>query len=716
VFVPLVAAALAADTLAPVRADGPIHVDGHLDEAAWAGAPVITGFTSASPVEGQADPGTEARLLYDDTALYVGFVVHTAAPVTAPITRRDQTLLHDWVGIVLDTYEDGQRAFTFRVTPRGVQADGIYLESDGDLWNPDLSWDGVWRAEATRTDDGYVVEIAIDWRTLRYPRAPAQTWQVILLHNVPVPWTFYTWPARDRAVASQLAQAAALGPMSPPPSRPRPELMGTVLGKWAQAPLDPGLALLDDAANPSVDVGLGARIGLGSSLTADITVNPDFSQIEADPDQVTANVKYPLYYEEKRPFFLEGADVFDTPVEVVYGRSIADPLGAAKLSGRAGPVALGVLSAFDQSPQASTIGVDYASGAALPAWGDADVEAADAQVDIVRGRYDLGDGAAAGALFTDKELLRADGSVLANRVVSVDGTLPLGRHAVGGGQLLGSYTDFASGDPTLGVAWHLDGRGSGKHLSWKLEQTHVSSGFRAETGFLDEVGRTGAKATGGLRWDDVGAFRSIQPKVEASGNLDPAGVVTDASAGPALRLHVGDRTYGEAKFLLQRERYLGVDFDGWATAGFVDVTPGPGAELYVAWDAGPEPYYDAASAAELYQGFAYGLYVEGMVTLGGRLELLYDGTARTFAPAYDAAPDEVTILQRVRATYGFSREISSRVIAEWNTYDQTLDTSALLVWEQNSGTAASIGYGQTIGPDGVSDRSVFAKLSVLWRP
>jgi hypothetical protein len=341
----------------------PITVDGVL-EPAWEAVPWVTGFTSFRPIAGQPDTRARAKIAYDLVALYVAFEVEQQGdtPLIKTLVPRDDTLFHDWVGVTLDTYGDAQRAAVFRCTPSGVQADGIFIEG-GHIWMHSLSWDAVFESAGVSREGGYTVEMAIPFRSLRYGPAESQEWGIILSHFSPKPWTVNAWPALSRETAGILQQAASLGPLTPPPPRRNLELQPTLAGA-----VDLG------GGSWSADPGISGRVGLTSALTVDFALNPDFSQIEADAQKVEANVKYPLFYEEKRPFFLEGADLYDTPINMFYSRSVADPLLGYKMTGRQGGWAFGGVGAWDLAPSPSTIALDYATGVALPGWDTDTVE------------------------------------------------------------------------------------------------------------------------------------------------------------------------------------------------------------------------------------------------------------------------------------------------------------------------------------------------------
>lgn len=700
--------------LSPGRAAAPITLDGVLDPAEWAGGVAVRGMLSALPDVGRPDPDTEIWLITDESAIYVGFKVH-ARKVASALVPRDQTLLQDWVEVVLDTWQDGRRAFVFRVNARGVQADGVYEDGD-DLWNQDLSWDGVWRSAARPTEDGYDVELAIPWSTLRYSRAATQDWGVLLLRNTPVPYTTWAWPPLSQRAPSWLAQEALLGPLQPPPVRRDLSLLPTLTAlDTLGGALRPGVSPFARDPNPSLSPGLDARLGLTHGLGLSLALNPDFSQIEADAAQITANIRYPLYYPEKRPFFLESADRFSTPLPLLYTRSVVDPLLGARLTGRAGRTGIGLLSALDQAPAPSTISVDYASGEALPGWDAATVEGASALVDVARVTRLVG-AQEFGAFLADKELFVTDGATLGNHVGGLDASLRAGRYA-GTAQALISQTDTATGGIS-GAAWTLSGARAGDRLSLQATSTGITPGFRAETGFLGEVGRYGGRLDAVEKFADLGPFRSLQPSLRALADLAPDGSLADAEAGAHLKATLGENLYGSLDADLRRERYLGEDFDLWGASGYAGYEPTPSTELGLGWKVGTTPWYDAPSADALFRGLLWQLSPYAHALVGGRADLSYEGAVAQLLRSAGEEVVETAWIHRGRLSVNFSRPLSLRVIEQVDTWARTWDSSAQIAWVQSYGTAAYLGVDETRGLDTLEpvERTAYARVGLLWTP
>ena len=269
----------------------------------------------------------------------------------ARLADRDAAYQDDFVGVVLDTFNDERRAFQFRVNPLGVQADANFSELEG---YEDFSWDAIWASAGKITDFGYTVEVAIPFNQLRFPKGGAEltmgfeadrSWPRNVRHRM-------STHVRDRdrnCILCQFNKLSGFQSISP--------------GKNLE--FDPTLTVqrsdaMDMAAFPEgelesgkvkVEPGISARWGVTPNLMLNATVNPDFSQVEADAAQLDINTRFALRYPEKRPFFLEGGDFFLTPLEMVFTRSVADPLWGGKVTGKIGANAVGVFSAWEKSKQ-----------------------------------------------------------------------------------------------------------------------------------------------------------------------------------------------------------------------------------------------------------------------------------------------------------------------------------------------------------------------------
>ncbi|MEM7357121.1 MAG: sugar-binding protein, partial [Acidobacteriota bacterium] len=327
----------------------PIEIDGVLDEAAWAQAASIPLAYETKPGENIAPAAeTECLITYDNGQLYVAFRAQDPEPgkIRARLADRDRAFSDDFVGIALDTFNDGRRAFQFFVNPRGVQMDSM-MDDVND--NEDSSWDAIWSSAGRLTETGYIVELAVPFSSLRFPQTTgAQIWGVDILRNMPRDTRIrLANNPQDRDVDCYVCQFAKLeGFANISPGRNleiNPTITGGVLEEREDFPVSP-LETADEVS----DLGLTVRWGVTPNLNLSATFNPDFSQVEADVAQLEVNNQFALFFPERRPFFLEDADLFDTNLDTVFTRNVADPIWGLRTTGKAGKNAFGVFVAEDE--------------------------------------------------------------------------------------------------------------------------------------------------------------------------------------------------------------------------------------------------------------------------------------------------------------------------------------------------------------------------------
>jgi hypothetical protein len=449
------------------RLEDEVRIDGVLDDAPWLHAARLVGFSSYAPVDGapSAEP-TEVLAFYSSTAIHFSVRAHAApGTVRATLANRDRLDTEDQVRFFLSTFNDGRQALYFAVNPLGVQADGVLVEGTATRGGgfqglatgreePDLAPDFVFESKGRLTPDGYEVEVRIPFKTLRFPKAERQSWGLHVTRMQQ--WNAHedSWAPAKRAAASFLAQGGTLDGLAELKRGLvldlNPEATGTVVG----APAPDGFQY--DTNRPAV--GGNVRWGVTSNLTLNGTVNPDFSQIEADASQFTYDPRSALFYPEKRPFFLDGLEQFTTPNRLIYTRRIVDPVGAAKLSGKIGGSSLAFLSAVDGASQS--------------------LNGSHPRYNLMRLQRDLFGGSKAALVVTDKR----DGPD-SNTVVAGDTRIAWGKIWSVQAQAGVSRTESADrvfSGPLLQAGLERNGRRFG--LSW--QGTSLGEDFRAESGFI----------------------------------------------------------------------------------------------------------------------------------------------------------------------------------------------------------------------------------------
>ncbi len=351
---------------------GSIRVDGRLDETAWRDVPALTDFVQKEPVEG--GPPTdrmEVRFAYDDSALYVGARMFSREPIQAPMGRRDEGDQAEHFIVSLDSYLDRRTASTFGVTASGVRLDEYFSRDDD--FGGDSGYNPVWQARTAVDADGWTAELWIPFSQLRFNARDPQVWGLNIQRWVPTRNEEVLWALVRRTEEGWASLFGDLHGISGiRPSR-RLELLPYVAsGSHLVGEREAGDPF-SGGANIEGRIGMDAKVGLGSNLTLEATVNPDFGQVEADPAEVNLSA-FETFFEERRPFFTEGAELLTGRVNnFFYSRRIGAPpagdpdadfverpststiLGAAKLTGRlASGTSIGMLGAVTDEESART--------------------------------------------------------------------------------------------------------------------------------------------------------------------------------------------------------------------------------------------------------------------------------------------------------------------------------------------------------------------------
>ena len=326
---------------------GEIDIDGKLDEPAWKLAAVADGFAEVDPAE-QAKPGVQSKVLltFDKSKLYVALIAwDNPKQVRTSMCERDNIFSDDYFGIMLDAYGDASWGYELFVNPLGIQGD-LRMNADG---GEDIGFDIVWESRGQITDSGYQVEIAIPFSSLRFPNKPEQIWRINFWRDRQRDARYrYAWSALDRNNPCFMCQwGTVTGIRDIKPSANfdiLPNLISSQSGEL-QDEGDPHSPLKNHKVE--AEASLNIRYGLTSNSSAELTINPDFSQVESDATQIDVNSPYAISYPERRPFFQEGSDLFRSWVNTVHTRSIQDPKIAAKLTGKFGRISAAYLLARD---------------------------------------------------------------------------------------------------------------------------------------------------------------------------------------------------------------------------------------------------------------------------------------------------------------------------------------------------------------------------------
>lgn len=704
------------------RVDAPIRVDGVLDEAVWQRAWTATLDYEVQPGENTPAPvRTEVLVMHDANRVYFGFRAFDPEPaaIRAHLSDRDQAWADDWVGVVLDTFNDERRNYLFVVNPYGVQSDTIEHSPSGDT-----PWDGIWASAAVVADWGWSAEIEIPFSTLRFQRSEApQIWGFDAIRGYPrnVFRQMGVFP-RDRSNNCYLCQAWKIeGFAGVSPGR-NLEIVPTLTASRTETRVDFPDGPLDDG-DPEVELGLTARWGFTPNLTLSATVNPDFSQVEADARRLEVNRPFAIFYPEKRPFFMEGADFFETSLGVVYTRMVREPTWGLKLTGKEGTHTLGAYVIDDDT---TNLIIPGSESSAFTVLDDS------SRATVLRYKHDLGSRFTLGGIFTDRE-----SAEYRNRVAGVDAELRFSLRDRVTVQLLSSSTRYPEeialeyGQPTGTFedwAGELIYMHETRTWMWWAAYADVGDGFRADLGFMPQVDYTHREAGLGYQWNAVDGswYSRMDLKVKVAETTDQEGsllfhedVIQFTVEGPMqshsiirpsraregfgghefdfnrFRLHFCGKPDGHSHLWLNLNAGGQIDYANVRAGDFINLDGGLwyrfGRHLYV------EPSF-ARERMEVDPGWLYTSTI-------GQLTVSWQFDARTFVRA---------ILQHVDDRFNPELYADGRAAEHENLF-----TQLLFSYKVNPQTVLFVGYSDTSIANhdfGLTraNRTVFAKLGYAW--
>jgi hypothetical protein len=545
------------------RVNTPPHVEEFLNmepSAAWKGKLAkAEQFHQRVPSDGApVSERTEVYFGYDAKNLYAIYICFDSEPerLRARLSRREDVFDDDFVELMLDTFNDHRHAYAFFSNPLGVQSDALWTEGPGTIeQNFDMSFDTVWNSAGRVTDRGYVIWMAIPFRSLRFASSDPQTWGLLLAREIPRKNEKSFWPQYSSRILGRLNQAGqATGLEKISPGRNLQLIPYGVFRSFKE--LD-----LRDPAQPGYtqraafgQVGLDVKAVLKDKFVFDATVNPDFSQIESDEPRVTVNQRFEVEFPEKRPFFLENSNYFQTPIQLLFTRRIADPKWGVRLTGKDGPWAVGMLVAETASP-------GEAVSPNNPLFGKHALFA------VGRVSRDIGSQSSIGVLYTDRE---ANGFF--NRVGSVDGRFKLDDHWAASVQAAVSATINPSDDNfnlfnttgayQAGSAAEVLLQRDGRKLNYFLDYAGRSPNFRTLTGFDPQADVHNVyQRLQYTFWPEGKHLISWGPMFETYQTYDHEGNRINSGYFPSLRVELVGQTFLTVLYAKEMERLRPQDFD-----------------------------------------------------------------------------------------------------------------------------------------------------------
>ena len=553
-MIPLAAAAAppVGPPLPVPRAAARIAVDGRLDDAAWQQAAVLDTFFETYPADNtEPKVKTVVYLTYDEHDFYIGIHAFDPEPgkIRAPFVERDKIVgTDDNVAVFLDTRNDRRTAVELRVNPRGNQADAVYNDSSS---NEDFSPDFFYDTAAQITADGWTAEMRVPLSSLRYPRQAENHWGILVWRNYPRDqrYAFHSSPIA-RGSNCWICQSRELTGLTGLPGGGHFVAAPYVTGQRLGEPRD-GLGSSLEDQDPEFDAGLDVKWQLSASNALDLTINPDFSQVESDVGQIAVNNQFAVFFPEKRPFFLEGLDLFDTPIAAVYTRTITDPRWGLRDTGKLGRTSYTVLLTEDEGGGSFIIpgatGNDFAP------------QEFASRVLVGSLRRDFG-ASYAGLLVTARE--NEDGGGY-NRVAGPDFLWRRSATDQMTGQFLVSDTETPNrldlypgwdGRQLSSHAGHLEYLHTGRDWTWRATVQDFGEDFRADEGFVPQVGfRSGRYALYRNFYPQKGLFRRVSPYAVVRYIESPDGELIRRQTNPGIQVQ-GQRNMSAGLDFAVREK------------------------------------------------------------------------------------------------------------------------------------------------------------------
>jgi len=326
-----------------------VKIDGIIDEPVWGNCETATNFVEIDPGDNtKASVKTEVKLTYDDDHLYVAFICYddNMKKLRASLTDRDKIYNDDYVGILIDTYNDHKQAYEIFLNPYGIQGDGIWTRQ-----GEEMNFDMLYNSEAKIYKDKWIVEAAIPFKSLRFPETDEQEWSVHIIRTRPRDSrNQMSWAVISKDNSEFFSQAGILKGLRKLKKGKHLEILPYIIGSqygFKQDLNNPNSEFINKKIKG--DLGIGIKYGFTSNLTGELVFNPDFSQVESDAAQIDVNTSSALFYPEKRPFFLDGSNLFQSYINVIYTRMMNNPLYAAKLIGKIEDIDVGYMMDYDEN-------------------------------------------------------------------------------------------------------------------------------------------------------------------------------------------------------------------------------------------------------------------------------------------------------------------------------------------------------------------------------
>ncbi len=714
-----------APVVSAVRAEVPPVIDGRLDDRAWQIAARITDFVQQRPSEGApASEQTVVLIAYDSQAIFLGVRANYSDPGERRANRsdRDQLWNDDTVSVLFDPFLDQQRAYLFAVNGYGVQGDALLSAGRGGRGGRgggggggpggggpgDSSWDALFASAGRLNEDGWTAELAIPFKSLRYPGSTdgaVQRWGFQIQRSIQSKDENDVWAPVSRDVPGLLRQMGTLTGLREISRSHNFEVQPTFTAIQSASLDSTDGVYATDGVNEG---GANVKYGITPNLIFDATFNPDFSQIESDRPQIEVNQRFPLFFPEQRPFFLEGQEVFDirSPVRAIHTRTIVSPRYGAKISGKVGRTLLGVVVADDEAPGRVDDPTD-------PAYGQS------AQVLLARARYDVYPNSYVGAVVTDREFLDSF-----SRLAGVDGSFQFGQNRRLDLTALSSRRRDIEGLSSSGQLFHTEFQQQGRHLRFSLSHSIVDPGFGTDLGFIRRTDTRRSRADVSYRWWPNTWILNWGPRLEVERIGDHFGIEQQNSVQEGVNMQFARNISVNADYERGMERYVDVDFpiSQWSIGGSVATSRA------ISFRGRIERGRQIRFVDDPFLGTSMGTEASLVVRPFSRLQSELTLSSSRFVDPRTNLEEFDVKLWRARTTFQFSDRLRLRNITQYDTSEESVDLNVLLTYRVNAGTAVYLGYDDhyrqgdridpLIFPNSVwrrTNRAIFTKVQYLFR-
>ena len=709
------------------KIEGNIKMTGDLDDPRWKTALPVSLNYEIQPGENTPAPQkTFARVMYNSDYVYFGFDCRDTEPqaIRAHITDRDKIFDDDFVVILLDTYGDYQRTYEFCVNPYGIQADLLRTGT-----NEDDSFDTVWETAASENAEGWTAVMAIPFKSIRFPASKEQKWTLVIGRVYPrASRSLLSWTPNDRNNPCLQCQGGYVLGISGVQSVSSVEILPYVAAQQSGTVGDDS-----DPTSPFENgkakgrAGGGIRYSPSPDLALEAVVNPDFSQVESDATQISVNSTFALFYPEKRPFFLLGADMFQNQTQTFYSRTINNPLAGGRVNGKAGSFSFSYLAAVDRN-------TPYI----VPGEEGSDVVETDIRSfsNIARGRYDFGNESYAGCMLTTRNSTDAH-----NYVGGVDWYYKfLGNNSFKGEVFLSGTKEL--NDPGLfsntrpfGSTGHdaafngeqYDGSGTllalrhdGRDYSGSIQYQTKSPLFQAQDGFVPGNNSKIAQLNQWYAFYPNSALVDMwAPEVDAGVHYNYDGVKKEQWVLPNIYLQLkGQINFNATYFLVNDELFEGVQFRDIHRVSF-NINARPVSALSFNGYLAVGRFINRSDVPALGTGHNLSISAYIKPTSQFQIELDYSRSRLSSVETGELFFDGY--IARTVAIYQFTPEVLVRMIGQYDQFNQKIDIYPLLSYKLNPYTIFYAGstysltdYGPPFGTQ-QTVRQYFLKLQYLIR-